>query len=155
MAVHPLTSITENGQSLGASRSAFPIARFSFAAHTLFGLENDHRSQAKQGVHGVAVAPHRLAACTAEPLALPSLRYLMVSVPHRRVADRLEADAPSSTPRHACIIRAHTLRGATGRLWVTFRRQASLPAATAAPQKPAATAGGRQANTGPFLRNGL
>jgi hypothetical protein len=53
-----LATITGNGPSLGASRSVLPIVRFSFAAQTLFGLENDHRSQAKQDVHGVAVAPH-------------------------------------------------------------------------------------------------
>jgi hypothetical protein len=54
----PLTSIKKYGQSLEASRSVFPTARFSFAAQTQLGLRNDLRFQARQNIHDFAVAPH-------------------------------------------------------------------------------------------------
>jgi hypothetical protein len=43
----PQRQITGNGQSLVASRSVLPTARFSSAAQTELGLKNDLRSQAK------------------------------------------------------------------------------------------------------------
>jgi hypothetical protein len=60
--------------------------------------------------------------------------------------------------RRAAIVRtysaalafpARSTADATLRLWVTFRRRASLPAATGAPQKPPAVAGDHGFRLGP------